>query len=231
MNAYEILGVDPNASDDEIKKAYRRLAMECHPDRNPTPAAEIKFKNVGQAYSVLSDPQKKQEHDARLHMGNAHHSRFVNRGDPIFDHFFGRGGFGGWDDLFGQASGFEPQYRRTANASATLTLEEAYAGVKRSFQVDGETVDVYLPSGVRDGELISARVDPTLEIRLRIRVRKHEIFERRNDDLHARVDVPVQLAIAGGEITAPSLEGQILLKIPSGVNSHAKLRVRGGGMI
>ena len=230
MNAYEILGVDSGASDDEIKKAYRRLAMEYHPDRNSTPAAEMKFKNVGEAYSVLSNPQKKQEHDARLHMGNAHHSRFVNRGDPIFDHFFNRGGFGGWDDLFGHGSGHEPQYRRTANATATLTLEEANKGVKRTFQVDGESIDVYLPVGVRDGELISARVDATLEIRLRIRIRKHEIFERRNEDLHARVDVPVQLAIAGGEINVPSLEGEILLKIPSGVNSHARLRVRGGGM-
>jgi curved DNA-binding protein len=240
MNAYEILGVTPDASDDEIKKAYRRLALECHPDRNPTNEAETKFKNVGEAYSILSDSQKKQEHDARLHMGNAGSSRHINHGDPIWEQFF-NGGFGarGWDDMFGQRSGHrnhargpeQREHRRIANAMATLSLEEAFAGVKRSFQVDASTIDVYIPQGVQDGELISARVDHTLEIRLRIRIRKHEIFERRNHDLYARVDVPVHIAMTGGEIEVPSMAGNILLKIPSNVNSHTKLRVRGGGMI
>ena len=230
MNAYETLGVSTNASDDEIKKAYRRLALEYHPDRNTSFGAEGRFKDVNEAYSILSDSQKKREHDAHLHMGNAQSSRFMNRGDPIFDHFFNRGGLGDWEDLFGQG-GFEPQYRRTANANVTLTLGEAFSGVKRSFQVDSETIDVYLPPGVQDGELVSARLDKTLELRLRVRIRKHAIFERRNQDLHARVDVPVQIAIAGGEIEAPSIDGQIILKIPKGVNSHTMLRVRGGGMV
>jgi DnaJ-class molecular chaperone len=230
MNAYETLGVSASASNNEIKKAYRRLALEYHPDRNTSSEAEGKFKDVSEAYSILSDPQKKQEHDAHLHMGNAHSSRFMNRGDPIFDHFFNRGGLGDWEDLFGHG-GFEPQYRRTANANATLTLEEAFSGVKRSFQIDGDTIDIYLPAGAQDGELVSARIDQTLELRLRIRIRKHAIFERRNQDLHAKVDVPVQIAIAGGEIEVPSIDGQIILKIPKGVNSHTMLRVRGGGMV
>ncbi|HIE83828.1 MAG TPA: hypothetical protein EYQ00_08300 [Dehalococcoidia bacterium] len=240
MNAYETLGVSPTASDDEIKKAYRRLALECHPDRNPTTAAETKFKNVGEAYSVLSNPQKKQEHDARLHMGNAGSSRHINHGDPMWEQFF-NGGFGGqeWNEMFGQRSGqhsrdWPPQqrdFRRTANTSATLTLEEAFNGVKRSFMVGSATIDIYIPPGVHDGEMIVARVDQTLEIRLRIRVRKHEIFERRNHDLYTRVDVPVHIVMTGGEIEVPSMDGNILLKIPKSVNSHTKLRVRGGGMV
>ena len=230
MNAYEILGLEATASDDEIKKAYRKLALKYHPDRNHEPGAENKFKEVSEAYSILGDPQKKAHLDASLHMGNS--DRRYTR-DPIFDHFFRNGGFsnGGWEDVFGPSWRQPEMQRRTASIEVDMSLNEAYAGIKKTLRIDGSPVDIHIPCGVKTGETLHARVDETLEIEIHIRIRQHKTFQRKGDDLHIRLDVPLVMAIEGGELLVPSInDDYINLKIPPSLNSHTKLRVKGGGM-
>ena len=235
MNAYEILEVESGASDDEIKKAYRKLALKYHPDRNKDADAENKFKEVSEAYSILGDPQKKAQLDAFMHMNNAGDRRY-QRGnvDPIFDHFFRNRGFSGngFEDIFG-SPGWRDQAppRRSAHVDFTLTLEEAYSGVKKTFSVDNEPIDIHIPPGIKSGETLHARVDRTLEVTIRVKIATHKTFSRKGEDLHARLDVPLLMAIEGGELAVPSIGGELIkLKIPPSLNSHAKLRIRGGGM-
>ena len=235
MNAYEMLGVSPTANDDEIKKAYRRLALEYHPDRNNTPEAESKFKSVSEAYAVLCDKQKRNNLDATLHMGN--NGGYQSRGDPIFDHFFRNAGFsGGFEDIFGMGDlgsrrHHRPNPKRTASINVSLSLEDAYAGVKRTFRIDGHPVDIYIPPGVQSGDTLQARVDSTLDININVRVLPHQTFERKGNDLHTRIDVPLVTAITGGEVRVNSVGGDTInLRIPASLNSHAKLRVKGTGM-
>ncbi len=230
MNAYETLGLESTASDDEIKKAYRKMALKYHPDRNQDPQAESKFKEVSEAYSILGDPQKKAMLDASLHMGNA--GRRYQR-DPIFDHFFRNGGLhnAGWEDLFGSPWSQPGAQRRTATLSVELSLEEAYQGVKRVVNIDDNSIDIHIPPGVRSGETLHARVDHNLEIHISVKIRPHPTFQRKGNDLHARLDIPLIMAIEGGEMLVPTVSGEnINLRIPACLNSHAKLRVKGAGM-
>ena len=230
MNAYEILGLEPTASGDEIKKAYRKMALKYHPDRNQNPEAETKFKQASEAYSILGDPQKKAHLDASLHMGNR--DRRYQR-DPIFDHFFRNGGLNnaGWEDIFGPAWRQQETQRQTAAMGMELTLEDAFRGVKKSVNIDGISVDIHIPPGVRSGETLHARVDAALDLQIRIKVLPHRTFQRKGNDLHARLDVPLLMAVEGGELLVPTISGEnINLRIPSALNSHSKLRVKYAGM-
>jgi len=234
MNPYEILGISSTASDDEIKKAYRRLAMEYHPDRNGTSEAENKFKSISEAYAILSDPQKRHDLDATLHFQNSDRRFHGSRGDPIFDHFFRNGGFGGFEDIFGMGGfGSQRQQRRhrTASVDVSLSLEDAFQGVKQTFRIDGHSVDIYIPPGVQSGETLEARVDQDLTVHIQIRILPHKVFERKGNDLYTRIDVPLITAVVGGEIMVRSISGEgINLRIPPSLNSHSKLRVKGAGM-
>ncbi len=227
MNAYSVLGVSTDASEADIKKAYRKLAMQYHPDRNSGKEAEAKFKQVSEAYDVLSSGQKRAQHDAELHMRNHRHT---SRGDPIFDHFFRNGGFRGFEDIF-SPGGFNqrPQMQR-ASATVSLTLEEAFHGTRRVFTIDNRPVEVHIPSGVRDGEQLGVRVEDSVHLTVKVRVRPHGVFLREGDDLYCKVEVPLMIAVSGGEIEVPSITGSIRLKIPKLVNSHTKLRVKNTGM-
>ncbi len=227
MNAYDILGISSDASAADIKKAYRRLAMEYHPDRNSGAEAETKFKQVSEAYDILSSNQKRAQHDAELHMRN---NRHTNRGDPIFDHFFRNGGFGGFEDIFGPGGFHKRPYMERATATVSLTLEEVFHGTRRVFTIDNQQVEVHIPQGVNDGEQLGIRVDNRLHLSVNIRVRPHHVFTRDGQDLHCKIEVPLLTAVSGGEIQVPSITGAVRLKIPKMVNSHTKLRVKDTGI-
>lgn len=227
MNAYDILGVSSDANTADIKKAYRRLAMEYHPDRNSGAEAEAKFKQVSEAYDILSSNQKRAQHDAELHMRN---NRHTNRGDPIFDHFFRNGGFGNFEDIFGPGGFQQRPYMERATATVSLTLEEAFHGARRVFSIDNRQVEVHIPSGVIDGEQLGVRVENRLHLSVKVRVRPHSIFTREGEDLYCKIEVPLLTAVSGGEIQVPSITGTARLKIPKMVNSHTRLRVKETGM-
>ena len=227
MNAYEILGVGPTADDDEIKKSYRRLALEYHPDRNQSKEASEKFKQISEAYSSISDAQKRKEYDATLHMENFHRG-YTPRGDAIFDHFFRNAGFEGFNDIFGRS--YRPQ-NITMSATAQLTLEEAFMGARRIFNVNGRRAEVFFPAGVYNGEIVVARIDSSTQLNVRVRIRDHNIFSRQQEDLYSSVEVPISLVLTGGEMKVPTIDGKVSLKIPPLVNSHVKLRAKNTGMV
>lgn len=254
---YRILGLNRSASADEVRRAYRKLAMQYHPDRNAgDKQAEEKFKDINEAYQVLSDPQKKARYDQ---LGSAY-SNWQERGAPgDFDWsqwFSGapRGGtrveFGGdLNDRFGQ--GFSDFFQsffgggmggaQTATRArqspayqqpVTITLEEAYKGTSRAVQSGGRRFEVRIPAGVRSGSKVrAAGAGPEgLDLYLIVEVAEDARFEREGDDLHTSVTIDVFSAILGGEAEVQTLEGKVKLKIPAGTQPEQVFRLAGRGM-
>ena len=229
MTAYEVLGVKSDASDDAIKKAYRALALKFHPDRNKDSGAEEKFKQVSEAWSILSSPEKRQEHDRALHFQNANgHWGNMGAGDPIFDHFFRNHGFGGsWENIFGR----QRRPMGSIAAEAVLSLEDVASGVTHNMRINGETISFNIPSGVENGEVLEVKVSDFLVAEVHVKITPHAYFSRRGLDVETQVTIPLKTALAGGEVSAPALRNdKIKLQIPPGVSSHSKLRVKGGGI-
>ena len=222
MDPYSILGVSKTASQEEIKKAYRRLAMEFHPDRNDDPAAEERFKQVSEAYSAIGTPEARRQHDSLS-------ERTFHSQNP-FDDFFRHHG-NSWEDLFGS---FRNTQRRAppiaVRARISLSLEEMYHGARKSFRLDGQKVDFKIPPEIRPGQELRISLENGQQLHLFVDLAPHPIFSVVGDDLHAQVVVPVDIAINGGEVQVPTVESTIMLRIPAGTNSHSKLRAKSVGL-
>lgn len=235
---YKTLGVSKDASDSELKKVYRKLARQYHPDSNPGDAkAEATFKEISEAYSVLSDPDQRREYDAVRAMGGG--ARFAPGSGGFEDAFGGFGGGqrftfqqgGGFEDIFsmfgggagggfpGGAGGFGgfggPQRGQDITASTTLDFVTATKGDTVTLTVDGKPMTIKVPEGVADGQKIRLRGKgrpspsggPAGDLVIAVKVRKHPVFER--DGLNLRVNVPVTFAEAtlGATIEVPTLGG------------------------
>jgi DnaJ-class molecular chaperone len=245
---YRTLGLARGASDDDIRRAYRRLAKQYHPDLNKGKEAEERFKAVNAAYAILSDPDKR----ARFDRGEIDGQGNERARNP-FEGFTARGGgspFGGADvfeDLFanvfgGRNGGRRQGFRsRGADLRSTLTVDflEAVQGAKKRVTLaPGRSVDLTIPAGVEDGQVLrlagqgapgqggGAPGDALVEVK----VRPHGYFRRVGDDIH--VDVPVTLAeaVLGGRITVPTITGPVTVTVPKGADSGTKLRLRGKGV-
>ncbi|MEW6087083.1 MAG: molecular chaperone DnaJ [bacterium] len=330
---YEILGIKKDASTDEIKKAYRQLALKYHPDNNPgNKEAEEKFKEVAEAYEILSAPDKRSAYDQFGHEGPAGmgagfggpHAQYghVDLSEALrafAEAFGGGGGFsfggGGFDEFFGEGRrGGRRSARQTGSdihVKLKLTLEEISKGVEKTIKLDrlhkcercggsgaekgadstacpachgkgevrqvtrsifgqsisisvcpkcyGEgkiiqkpcpeckgqgrtsgasTITVNVPAGVMEGNYIplrgkgnaGPRGGPPGDIIVIIEEKKHEFFERHEDDIVCSVPISFVTAALGGEIEVPTLEGKVLLKIPSGTQSHKTLVLKGKGI-
>jgi DnaJ-class molecular chaperone len=242
---YETLGVSRGADQDAIKKAYRKLAQKYHPDKNPgDKEAEAKFKELGEAFSVLSDEKKKAIYDQYGHAGPPNAGGFPGGGfdnaqaQAIFEQFFGGGG-GGFADLFGGA----PQQRRRSRsrshsapsaveADLAVPFDMAMAGGTMSISVGGKQIDVKIPAGITSGKKlrVPAAATGTSDVLLRVVVAPHPHFRSEGADVY--LDTPISLAeaVLGGTITVPTLSGEKLsVKIPPGASSGAKMRLRGKG--
>jgi len=254
---YKILGVSKDASDAELKKVYRKLARQYHPDSNPGDSkAEAKFKEISEAYSVLSDTEQRAEYDQIRAMG-AGGARFTAGGtggqgfEDIFGGMFGGGGGqrytfqqggGGYEDLFGMFGGRAPRGPRPGrdiNASTTIDFETAVHGETVTLQAPGGNVKVKVPAGVEDGKKIRARGkgEPSPDggtpgdLILTVRVRKHPVFERDGHNLRLKVPVTFAEAALGATIEVPTLGGDpVKLKIQAGTPSGRVLRVKGRGV-
>ena len=253
---YETLGVARNASSDDIRKAYRKLAMQYHPDRNPgDKQAEERFKEINEAYQVLNDPQKRAHFDR---VGSAY-SNWQQRGAPSggFDWSqYARGAPGGTrvnvedfgDDLFSDffraifggmggggatsrtnpASRGNPAYQQQVE----ISLEDAFKGAALQIQSDGKRKQVKIPPGVRTGSKVRvAGAGPNgVDLYLVVQVKEHKNFERKGNNLHAKANVSAFTAILGGEAEVETMTGKVKLSIPAGTQPEQVFRVAGRGM-
>ncbi|MBO9367889.1 MAG: J domain-containing protein [Chloroflexi bacterium] len=254
---YKILGVDRNASAEEIRRAYRKLAKQYHPDRNPgDKQAEEKFKEINEAYQVLSDPQKRAHYDR---LGSAYAQWQAGGGSGDFDWsqwFTGAPGgvrvevrdfsdlFGG-EDMFSEFfrsifGGFGPSTRsRGASVRAAhyeqplqITFAEAYQGTEREISVNGRTLRVRIPAGVDNGSKVRVRnaAPDGGDLYLVIQVVPDPRFERKGRDLYTDVRIDVFTAILGGEVPVDTPAGRVRLAIPAGTQPEQVFRLSGRGM-
>ena len=245
---YKILGVERKASVAEIRKAYRKLAMQYHPDRNPgDKQAEERFKEINEAYQVLSDPQKRTHYD-RL---GSDYSNWQRRGAPGDFNWDQYGGFPGgtrvnpdeMQDIFSDffrtifgIRGEEPGSRQSQaqgyQQELEISLDEAYKGTTRVLQSNEKQKQVRIPAGVRTGSKVRvAGAGPNgLDLYLIVDVKDDKRFERRGDDLHTTATVSVFTAILGGEADVETLNGKVKLNIPAGTQPEQVFRLSGRGM-
>jgi len=252
---YAVLGVSKDVSEADLKKTYRKLARQYHPDSNPGDAkAEAKFKEISEAHSVLSDPELRREYDQIRAMGSG--ARFAPSSgsaggfEDVFGGMFGnRGTYQGtsFEDLLGGMFGGSNQGFRTGptkgrdvTASTTLDFVTAIKGETIKLQpAGGAPINVKIPAGVSDGQKIKLKGKgepsfdggPAGDLVLTVTVRKHPVFER--DGLNLRVDVPVTFAEAalGATIEVPTLGGEpVKLRVAPGTPSGRILRVKGRGV-
>lgn len=234
---YETLGVPSNASEDAIKKAYRKLAREFHPDHHQGPgkdAAETRFKSISAAYDTLGDPEKRKAYDQMRQFGPAFQGQTgpFARGRRGFQQTAGFGA-GGLDDLFATMfGGAQAQSARGATdpmpeVSVEITLQEAYQGVARELPNPrtGKRLRVKIPPGVATGSKVRAG-----EVVVSVSVLPHAWFEREGDDLSLALPLTFWEAIEGAELEVPTMTGAVKMKIPPRTQTGRTFRLKGKGM-
>jgi DnaJ-class molecular chaperone len=252
---YQILGVAPTATADEIRSAYRKLAKQLHPDLNPgKPEAEARFKTVSAAYDLLSDPDKRARYDRgeidesgaerprysyRPHAEGAEGWRYQPQGEmdlsdleDLFAAFGstgrGRAGAGGF-----RARGPD------LNFTMTVDFAEAAKGDKKRLSLSrDEWLDVTIPAGIEDGQVLRLRGKgaPGLgggepgDALIEVHVLPHPLFKRTGDDIHIELPVSLREAVLGARINVPTVTGPVTMTIPKGSDTGTVLRLRGKGI-
>lgn len=248
---YEVLGVSKNASDDEIKKAYRKLAIKYHPDKNPgDKEAEAKFKEVSEAHEVLSDKQKRARYDQFGHAGVG-----GNAGNPFGGgNPFGQGGFGGQsfnfdfgggglDDILGSIFGFGGGARRQRRGAdyqttVTVTFEEAVFGTTATVDIDNKATKIKVPAGIDDGMSIRLRGKggeapdggERGDLYVKVRVKPHKSLTREGNIILSEEKISMVDAALGCEIEVETVDGKITMKVPAGTQSGTPFKLSGHGI-
>lgn len=255
---YDILGVSKSASQDEVKKAYRKQALEWHPDRHKDDkeAAEKRFKEINEAYQVLSDSQKRSAYDQFGHAAfspGGMPGGFSGANGPFggqqqggyrpFTYTYysnnnddgGESPFAGFDfsdpfDIFEQFFGGgnpfrQARQRQLPRYSLAIDFMEAVKGTEKEVKIEGKKRTIKIPAGVDEGSLVSFK-----DFVLSVNIRPHEIFERDGDNIYVRVGIPFSLAVLGGQIEVPTIDGEVKIRIRPGTQSGIMVRLRERGV-
>ncbi len=249
---YKVLGVSKDVSEAELKKVYRKLSRQYHPDTNPGDAkAEAKFKEISEAYSVLSDKDQRAEYDQMRAMGSG--ARFTGGAGGGFPGGFPGGanfGGGGFEDvfsnLFGGGGGFGgprgPQRGADLTTTQTLDFIDGVKGtsIKLNLRAGGELTTIKIPAGVQDGQKIkiagkgqpSPNGGPAGDLIITVTVKPHPVFTRDGNNLRVTVPVTFAEAVLGATIQVPTLGGEpVKLKVAPGTPNGRVLRVKGRGVV
>ena len=232
-NFYATLGVPQDASISEIKKAYKKLARENHPDLNPGDIeAEKRFKEVSEAHSVLGDERKKQEYDQIRSMGASGFGGFTSQGFTVDD-------FGDIFENLGDIFGFGGRRKgQTYQTNINISFTEAASGIEVVLPLENESIKVKVPAGVDNGSVIRLRGRggpgaagaPDGDLLVQVSVEPHKFFKRSNMDLILEVPLLFTEAALGASIRIPTLTKPVTLKIPSGTPSGKTFKIRGEGV-
>ncbi len=249
---YEILGVPRGATEEEIKKAYRSLARKYHPDLHPEnrKGMEAKFKEINEAYGVLSDPKKRETYDltgqATFESGMGGYPGGFPGGSPDFEEF-GFGAPGGFEDIFSEVFGVKGRRRgvqRGSDIETRLELDFMHAAKGTEVKITvrretgGETLNVKIPPGVKTGSKVrvAGKGDPGVgggppgDLYIATGVKPHAYFRRVENDIYVDVPVSIKEAYLGAEIQVPTIDGFTTIKIPIGTQGGQKLRIKGKGV-
>ena len=289
---YQTLGVTRNASQPEIKKAFRKLAREHHPDKRPgDAAAERRFKDINEAHAVLSDPEKRRKYDllganwesysqagaggqsatgnpfagfgrGAGQAGNVRYEFRTSGGGaggefsdffrtffaadeggaasggrrraagPTFEEILGQMGLNEAAQANGGARGRQAAPRTSAEATAEISLEEAFRGTSRRIEIDGKRLEMTIPPGADNGTRIklTGQGPGGGDVVVIVRVRPHPVFTRRGADLERELPITLKEALLGAEVPVKTLKGRVLLKIPPGTQNGRVFKLTGQGM-
>lgn len=245
---YEILGVNKGSGKDEIKSAYRKMAMKFHPDQSKEPEAEEKFKEINEAYEILSNEQKRSAYDQYGHAafdpssaGGFGGHTYTNQNGPFNYTYTSSGGnpfggnadfdFGGFSnpfDIFEQFFGTSFSQNRGPKLTTyrvQLTFLEAANGVEKDFVIDGQKRKVKIPAGVDDGQRVRFK-----EFILYIDVLPDKVFKREGNDAFVNFNITLTQAILGDTIEVPTLQKPLKIKIKSGTQPNTLIRLKDKGI-
>ena len=245
---YETLGVARNATEDDLKKAYRNLARKFHPDLHPEKKAEMeaKFKEINEAYGVLSDPKKRSDYDLT---GSASYEPGMGKGYPppggsVHFEDFGFGNIGGFEDvfseIFGRGGRRGPRKGSDLEYSITLDFMQAVKGAEVRISVPKrggvETITVKIPPGVKGGGRVRVpgKGEPgeggSGDLYIITEVQPHRYLRRVDNDIYVDVPITIKEAVLGADIKVPAIDGMTTIKVPPGIRSGQRLRIKGKGV-
>lgn len=258
IDYYKVLGVSKDASAEDIKKAYRKLARKYHPDLNPNDQeAKRKFQEINEAHEVLSDPEKRKKYDQygenwkhaeqyeaaqQQRQASGYGSGGFDTQDGYFTYSSGDGDFSDFfESIFG--GGFagrqqEVKFKgRDIQAEMPLRLSEVYQTHKKVFQIGARDVRITIPAGAYDGQIIKLRGygnpgvngGPAGDLYITFRIENDTTFQRQEDDLHAEVKIDLYTALLGGKIELPLLDGKVMLDVKAETQNGSKVRLKGKG--
>lgn len=253
IDYYEVLGIKKNASADEIKKAYRKLARKHHPDLNPNDsAANKKFQQLNEANEVLSDPEKRKKYDQYgkdwQHSEQFENARQQSAGRSSSSYNGGQAP--GFDDedfssffssMFGEQEGGrgrQTKFRgQDYNAELKLNLTDSYLSHQQTLVVNGKNVRITIPAGVENGQVIKLKGygapgtngGPAGDLYITFVIDNLPNLKRAGNDLFMNVDIDLYTAVLGGEITIDTLSGKLKLKVSAGTQNATQVRLKGKG--
>ena len=250
IDYYKVLGLDKKATESDIKKAYRKLARKHHPDLNPNDKkAEESFKEINEANEVLSNPENRKKYDAHgkdwKHADEIEKARKQQQSQQSYQRQQ-TGDFGGGDysDFFesmfgGQGrQGGSVKYRgQDYNADLHLDIKDVYKTHKRTLNVNGKSIRLTIPAGVKNGQVIKVKGQggegvnngPKGDLIIRFSVENSTKFKRDKNNLYSTVDVDLYVALLGGEITVDTFEGKVKLKVKPETQTGTKVKLKGKG--